>query len=460
MRHLAAPLSPLALCLALLGPLGAAGCASSAQGSLAAPSSAADKAIVVPATFDVAELAARAMPTVVNITSTRLVAAAGTAEGWEGFFGPHRQDARRQGVGTGFVIDASGLVVTNAHVVERADDLRVRLSDGRELPARVVGRDGKLDLALLQVDGGGEALQAATLGTSEQVRVGEHVVAIGNPFGLGHTVTLGIVSAKARSIGAGPYDDFIQTDASINPGNSGGPLFNAKGEVVGINTAIRAGASGIGFAIPIDVLRDVLPQLKETGRVTRGKLGLVFQPVTADLAKALGLDAPRGALITDLEPGGPAVRAGLRSGDLVLAVNGVAVQHSEDLPRNVAKNPPGSTVKLSIVRGRAPLELSAKLDSLEEPPARDTRRPQVDARGELVQVSDVDGGVRVDRIVSATVRDLEVGDVIVELNGATVRDATSLRAELGKAAPGTTALLKLRRGRATRYGALPVPARP
>jgi serine protease Do len=222
--------------------------------------------------------------------------------------------------------------------------------------------------------------------------VGEHVVAIGNPFGLGHTVTLGIVSAKARSIGAGPYDDFIQTDASINPGNSGGPLFNAKGEVVGINTAIRAGASGIGFAIPIDVLRDVLPQLKETGRVTRGKLGLVFQPVTADLAKALGLDAPRGALITDLEPGGPAVRAGLRSGDLVLAVNGAPVQHAEDLPRNVAKNAPGATVKLSVVRGRAPLEIAAKLDSLEEAPARDPKRAPVDARGELVQVSDVDGG--------------------------------------------------------------------
>ena len=244
-----------------------------------------------PATFDVAALAERVTPMVVNITVKEKVTLTSSIDpfdffhGGRGGEGPDRE-MTRVGVGTGFIIDPDGYVITNEHVVHDADELSVRLSNEREYPAEVVGRDRKLDLALIKLKGAAN-LPAVQLGSSDSLRVGESVLAVGNPYGLGHTVTLGIVSAKARSIGAGPYDDFIQTDASINPGNSGGPLFNWKGEVVGINAAIRAGANGIGFAIPVSSLRDILPQLRDRGFVERGKLGLVFQPVSDDLAKAL-----------------------------------------------------------------------------------------------------------------------------------------------------------------------------
>src|SRR5262249_40402236 len=210
-----------------------------------------------------------------------------------------------------------------------------------------------LDIALLKLKDAKD-LPAAPLGSSEQLRVGEHVLAVGNPFGLGHTVTLGIVSAKARAIGAGPYDDFIQTDASINPGNSGGPLFNWRGEVIGINTAIRPGANGIGFAIPIDAVKDVLGQLREKGHVERGRLGLAFQALTPTLATALGVDGPKGALVSDVEPGGAAARAGIKAGDVVVSVNGTPIQHADELRRRVARNAPGSTIKVGVIRDKQP----------------------------------------------------------------------------------------------------------
>lgn len=443
----------------------------------------------VPATFDVASLAEKVKPMVVNITTTQKVDAPSGVTGggpdgmdpFEFFFGqrggsgrqgggggPRERSMKRQALGTGFIIDPQGYVVTNEHVIHDADDVRVHLNDEREFDADVVGRDPKLDLALLRLRGAKD-LPAAPLGSSEQLRVGEYVLAVGNPFGLGHTVTLGIVSAKARSIGAGLYDDFIQTDASINPGNSGGPLFNWRGEVVGINAAIRAGANGIGFAIPIDAAKDVLPQLREKGHVERGRLGLAFQPMTSDLAVGLGVDGNRGALVSEVEPGGAAARAGIKPGDVLLAVNGTPIAHAEELPRRVAVHPPGTSIKLTVLRDKQPREIAATLDALPDDdapiPAR-VQRPGVPASAQPVgklgiQITDAPGGgVRVDDVRDAnTVRDLIPGDVIVELNRAPVKDVVTLRAEMNKLKPGTTAIFKIRRGKQSLYAAVPVPTK-
>jgi serine protease Do len=428
----------------------------------------------VPATFDVAALAEQVRPMVVNITTTQKVSMQGVEGmdpfeyffGQRGDMGPRERQMKRQALGTGVIIDPNGYVVTNDHVIRDADDVRVRLADDRELKAEVVGHDPRQDVALLKIKGV-SGLPAAPLGSSDRLRVGEHVLAVGNPFGLGHTVTLGIVSAKARTIGAGPYDDFIQTDASINPGNSGGPLFNWRGEVVGINTAIRAGANGIGFAIPIDDVKDVLGQLRDKGHVERGRLGLGFQPVTADLADAMGLDGTKGALVSQIEPGGAAARAGLKPGDVIVAVGGSPIAHAEELPRKVARNAPGSTVDLTIIRDKQQREVKATLDALPDEPTPASARPGMPGAGPEVaqtadrlgiQVSNVPGGgVRVDEVQSDNVRDLAPGDVIVELNGAPVRDVAGLRAAMARVKPGTTALLKVRRGKTTQFAAVPVP---
>ncbi|MBK8255519.1 MAG: Do family serine endopeptidase [Polyangiaceae bacterium] len=418
-----------------------------------------------PATFDAAQLAERVMPTVVNITTKETVTLTSVHPfemfGRRGVEMPDREQTR-VGVGTGFIIDADGFVVTNEHVVHDADELVVRLADEREFEAEVVGRDSKLDLALIKLRGASN-LPAASLGDSDVVRVGESVMAVGNPYGLGHTVTLGIVSAKARAIGAGPYDEFIQTDASINPGNSGGPLFNWKGEVVGINAAIRAGANGIGFAIPVSSLKDVLPQLRERGFVERGKLGLVFQPVSKDLATALGTTTTKGALISDLEANGPAARAGLKAGDVITAVNGTAIGHAEDLPRTVAKNAPGAKVQVTYLRGGKSADVTVTLDKLrDDDSGRGAKTPDRKAKpqsaGKLgIEVSDAaSGGVRVDN-VTGKAGDLKAGDVIVEVNGSPVIDSAALRAAVAKVKAGSTALMKVKRGRIFQFAAVPVP---
>jgi serine protease Do len=420
----------------------------------------------VPATFDVAALADRVKPMVVNITTRFQRVSSGNNDPFGFFFGPEgARPQRREGqaAGTGFLIDSAGYVVTNEHVVREAREVRVRLMDEREFVAEVVGRDPKLDLALLKLQGAKD-LPAAALGNSEQLRVGESVLAVGNPFGLGHTVTLGIVSAKARTIDAGPYDDFIQTDASINPGNSGGPLFNWRGEVVGINTAIRAGANGIGFAIPVDALKDVLPQLREKGRVDRGRLGLGFQPVTPELARALDLEGPRGALVAEVEPGAAAARAGIRSGDVIVAVNGASIAHAEELPRHVAKNPPGSSVKVTIVRNKVKQDVTAKLDVLpdDEADARPATGPASppEQTGKLgIGISDAPGGgVRVEQVTGTQSRELVPGDVIVEVAGTPVKDSAGLKAAVTKLKPGSIALLKVKRGKVTRFAAVPIPS--
>ncbi len=452
-----------------------------AAASVAAPTQAPLVASPAPApgTFDVAALADKVKPLVVNITTTQKVEMVrgeaidpfdffgGAPNGGRGRPGPHERSMKRNALGTGFIIDAQGYILTNEHVIHDADDVRVRLNDDREFPAEVVGHDARLDLALLKVNGVRD-LPGAPLGSSEQLRVGESVLAVGNPFGLGHTVTLGIVSAKARSIGAGPYDDFIQTDASINPGNSGGPLFNWKGEVVGINTAIRAGANGIGFAIPIDAVKDVLAQLRDRGRVDRGRLGLAFQPMSADLAVALGADGAKGALVSDIEPGGAAARAGIKAGDVIVAVEGTPIVHAEELPRRVARNAPGTTIKLAVIHDKQRREVSATLDALPDVDRDGPRAPRAPAATPAgppdplgLQLSDAPGGgVRVEEVAaSSAVHDLNPGDVIVEAGHAPVKDGASFRAAIAKAKPGSTVLLKVRRGRLVQFAALPIPGK-
>ncbi|MEK7841530.1 MAG: trypsin-like peptidase domain-containing protein, partial [Deltaproteobacteria bacterium] len=251
------------------------------------------------------------------------------------------REFKRQSLGSGFIINKEGYILTNSHVVENAEEIIVTLSDKKEkeYKAKLVGKDVRLDVALIKIDANGD-LSVAALGDSDKVEIGEWVVAIGNPFGLVHTVTAGIVSAKGRVIGAGPYDNFIQTDAAINPGNSGGPLFNLKGEVVGINTAIIAGGQGVGFATPINMAKDILLQLKEKGSVTRGWIGVGIQEVTPDLAKSFGLKDKQGALVSSVQEGEPANKAGIKPGDIIVEFDGKEINEVSDLPRTVASITP------------------------------------------------------------------------------------------------------------------------
>src|SRR5881628_1997217 len=317
-----------------------------------------------PAASPWVELARTLKPAVVNISTKRVDK---SSQSFEQFFGGRPRRAVRS-LGSGFVINPNGLIVTNNHVVDGATEIKVTLADGRELPGRVLGRDPKTDIALLKVDATG--LLVIPLGDSSRLQVGEPVMAIGNPFGLEQTVTTGIVSATGRVIGEGPYDDFIQTDASINPGNSGGPLINARGQVVGINTAIvsRSGGSvGIGFAIPVNLAKPVVTQLASAGHVTRGWLGVGIQPLTADLAKSFRLSGTDGALVTSVSEGSPAAKAGLKQGDVIVEYDGRPVGRAGDLPRAVAETPVGRAVSLKVVRDGAPVTLTATVGRLEEP---------------------------------------------------------------------------------------------
>jgi serine protease Do len=274
-----------------------------------------------------------------------------------------QQSPRIQGAGSGVIISKDGYVLTNNHVIEGAKDVTVTLADRQEYKAKIVGRDPKTDLAVLKIEGKG-AFQAATLGDSDNLNVGDWVIAIGNPFGLNNTVTSGIVSAKGRVIGAGPYDNFIQTDASINPGNSGGPLFNMNGEVVGINTAIISQGQGIGFAIPVNTVKPLVPQLETKGSVTRGYLGVTIQTITPALAKALKLQDQKGALVADITPDSPAAKAGVQRGDVIVAYNGKEVADNHDLPAMVAGTPVGEQSTVTVLRNGQKMQLAVKVAEL------------------------------------------------------------------------------------------------
>jgi serine protease Do len=431
---------------------------------------------MLPGTPDVATLAAAVKPAVVTITTVHEVKVPRMRTFGFGFpfgFDPFGDGAQRrqpggedvlkqQALGSGFLVDPHGYIVTNAHVVENADQVHVKLADDREFDAKVKGRDKLLDLAVLELIGAPSDLPVVSLGASDHLRVGDYVVAVGNPFGLSYTVTMGIVSAKGRTIGAGPYDDFIQTDASINPGNSGGPLFDLRGQVVGINTAINPNGQGIGFAIPVDTLKQVLPQLITTGRIARGRLGVIVQPVNQPLAKALGLDRPKGALVGEVESGGPADKAGLKAGDLIVSVDGTPVQRSEDLPRIIASHPPESKVKVQVLRSREAKSFDVTLAELRD--ARgggdDDAAPSAGdhaSSGLGIEVGDAqDGGAIVERVLPEGPADGELapGDVIIEANRRPVVRAEDLKRQVVAAPAGQPLLLKIRRDGKTRFVAI------
>ncbi len=324
-------------------------------------------AVSTPESF--APLVKKEMPAVVNISTRQVVKIKQQSpfgdpqmdEFFYQFFGgrPKREQVR-QSLGSGFIISPDGYILTNNHVVDMAKDIKVALADGRVLDAKLVGKSREIDIALIKVEASN--LPAAALGDSDMLEVGDWVVAIGNPFGLSHTVTAGIVSAKGRVIGAGPYDDLIQTDAAINPGNSGGPLFNTKGEVVGINTVIIATGQNLGFAVPITMVKTVLPSIKEKGRPDMGWLGVSAQPVTPDIAAAIGLQDPVGVIISSITKGSPAEKAGLQHGDVIVELDGKKILEPAELPRMVAFGHIGKTVTLKVVRQGKLIDISAVID--------------------------------------------------------------------------------------------------
>ena len=350
---------------------------------LLAPGSAAARA--APDSF--ADLAEKLSPTVVNISTTQKVQT--SQRGLEGFpqfppgspfeefFKDFMERQQREGnrqprpvtsLGSGFIVDARGYVVTNNHVIAEADEVKVILHDDTELPAKIIGRDPKTDIAVLKVEPK-QPLTAARWGDSDKTRVGDWVLAIGNPFGLGGTVTAGIVSARGRNIRSGPYDDFIQTDASINKGNSGGPLFSIDGEIVGINTAIfsqTGGSIGIGFAVPAALAKPVVAQLIEYGRTRRGWLGVRIQTVTEEIAESLSLDRPRGALVAGVTEGGPAEKAKIEQGDVILSFDGKPVMNMNQLPRIVAETPIGKQASVDVWRKGKPRAMKVTVGELEE----------------------------------------------------------------------------------------------
>jgi serine protease Do len=403
-------------------------------------------------------LAEQVGPAVVNIQVEKTAAPADTRQPGEGnpfgderfkeFFGRQMppQERRQGGVGTGFIIDKNGFIITNNHVVEGADSIKVKLKDEREFDAKVIGRDPQTDLALIKIDAKGD-LPVASLGRSADLKVGEWVLAVGSPFGLEQTVTAGIVSAKGRAIGSGPYDDFIQTDASINPGNSGGPLVNLDGEVVGINTAIVAHGQGIGFAIPIDMATKVVAQLRDNGEVTRGWLGVNIQDLKGELADYYGAKSGEGVLVTEVVPGNPAEQAGIKAKDIITAVNGEKVKSSRELTAKAATLAVGETTKITLLRDGKERTVDVKVAKRPLTVA-DAGKPQVEKEGEYgLQVTDLTPemaqrlktnraagvvvvGVRPDS--KAAKAGLQQGDLILEVNRRNVSSTGELKQMLAK----------------------------
>ena len=362
----------------------------------------ADDVPMVPANFS--QLAEMARPGVVNIRTVRTIKGGGRV--FRHFFGqpfgghpnpfddffkpyteePHR-DFKQNSLGSGFIIDKGGYIVTNNHVIDDADQIKVKLANEQEFDAKVVGRDSKTDLALIKIEGASD-LNALPLGDSDQLKVGSWVVAIGSPFGLEQTVTAGIVSAKGRIIGAGPYDDFIQTDASINPGNSGGPLLDLKGRVVGINTAIVASGQGIGFAIPIKMAESVVAQLKEKGEVTRGWLGVGIQDLTPELAEYYGIKTRHGVLVTQIFDGDPADKAGIKPNDIITSINGKDVTSGRELSAIVANTPVGGKTRISLLRNGKQVAVTATVAKRQDEKIQ-ARREEKESGALGLQVADL-----------------------------------------------------------------------
>ncbi len=433
-----------------------------------------------PATF--ASLVAKVAPAVVNIRAVRQMdltpfqrfrgRSPDLDEYFRRFFGRGMPRRRIPALGSGVIVDPRGFVLTNFHVVARAQEILVKMKDGNEFPGKVVGRDRYTDLALLKIKAG-KPLPYLPLGDSSKLNVGDWVIAVGNPYGLSHSVTAGIVSAKGRYIGAGPYDDFIQTDASINPGNSGGPLINMAGQVVGINTLKHASGHGIGFAIPSNMAKRVMEQLKSKGRVVRGWLGIRFQPMNKELAQKFGLKKPRGVLVAEVFPGSPAERAGLKAGDVLVKFNGWEIRKTTALPRLVAGRPVGSKVTVEVIRGGRTLKLEVTLGERkdEELAALPKGRATLAKLGlavreltpELAQQLGIQavGGVLVARVMSgspATEAGLRAGDVILEAAQKPLDNVAQLSTLVAKLKPGEGLLLFIQRRRGTLFTVLKAPS--
>jgi serine protease Do len=391
-------------------------------------------------------------------------------------FGQPNAPAKRvHAQGSGFFISGDGYILTNNHVVDHAKRVQIKTIEGKTLDAKVVGTDAKTDLALLKVEGGGSFPFAKF--APARPRVGDWVLAMGNPFGLGGTVTAGIVSASGRDIGSGPYDDFLQIDAAVNKGNSGGPTFNLQGEVVGINTAIYSpsgGSIGIAFDIPADTARGVAEQLKSKGSVSRGWIGVMVQPVTADIADSLGLKEAKGALIDDVQRGSPAAKAGLRGGDLVLSVGGAEIRDARDLARKIAELAPGKTLSLQIQRGGSEQSVSVTAGAYPSERTASGEGSQPNAGQTepklglyLAPANEVEGAgtqgvvvVGVDPNGVAAEKGLQQGDVILDAAGKTVTAPADLTAAVSEArkAGKRSILMRVRSADASRYVALPLEA--
>ncbi len=404
-----------------------------------------------------ADLAAQVSPAVVNIKVTSTVNTEfpdqlfGEDFPFPGFGMPFHQQPhqfRQQGTGSGFIIRKDGLILTNNHVVDNAQEVTVTLTDKQQYKAKILGRDPKTDLAVLKIDPK-SSLPTVALGDSSALRVGDWVMAIGTPFGLTNTVTTGIVSAKGRTIGAGPYDDFIQTDAPINPGNSGGPLFNMAGEVVGINTAIfsqSGGNIGIGFAIPVSLVKNLLPELETKGSVTRGWLGVSVQPVTPELARSFGLDKQRGARVGDVMAQGPAEKAGIKRGDVIVSYDGKKIDDASALPALVASTPLGKTVPVEVVRDGKNKTIDVAVGKLNDRTAAlNTKQEKVewglalqDIRPEERRQMNLAGkeGVLVTSVMPGSPAQnagIQPGDVILQVNQVPVSSVQNVKTEVAKA---------------------------
>ena len=385
--------------------------------------------------------------------------------------GPREYESRS--LGSGFIISADGFILTNSHVVAAADDITVKLSDKREFSAKVVGFDKRTDVAVIKIEA--TDLPHVTIGDPEKLRVGEWVLAIGSPFGFENTVTAGIVSAKGRSLPQENYVPFIQTDVAINPGNSGGPLFNMNGEVVGINSQIYSrtgGFMGLSFAIPINVAMNIADQLRTTGRVQRGRIGVVIQEVTSELAESFGLPRPQGALVNSVERGGPADKAGIEASDVILEFDGIHVESSGDLPRIVGQTKPGSKVKMKVWRKGKSKTIAITVGEISDDQAgnRPSRAPSDKGRNTIsklgLTVSDlsagernqlqIDGGVKVDKVDGPGARaGLRRGDVVLALNNHNVESVEQFQDLMKDYENARSVALLVRRGQ----GAIYVPIR-
>ncbi|HWR78409.1 MAG TPA: DegQ family serine endoprotease [Thiobacillus sp.] len=441
-------------------------------------------ALSVPASakdvMDVADLVEEHGPAVVNISTTTLVKrsvegfpfAVPDEEDMQEFFrrffppgGPGRgpmQEIPTRGAGSGFIVSSDGYILTNAHVVKGADEVVVKLIDKRTFSAKVVGADARTDVAVIKITA--SSLPAVKLGDPAKLRVGEAVAAIGSPFGFENSVTAGIVSAKGRSLPSESYVPYIQTDVPINPGNSGGPLFNMKGEVVGINSQIYSrsgGYQGVSFAIPIDVAMDVADQLKVAGKVSRGWLGVVIQEVTADLAESFGLDRPRGALVSQVQADSPAAKAGLQAADVILLFNGKPVENSGDLPRMVGMAKPGSKIPLLVWRRGKTQELLVGLGELPGEEQLAGKSGKAYSRGGLAlseltadqrRELKIDHGLLVEEVTGDAARaGIRVGDVILAVNNGKVATVEAFRKAIAIVPKGKSAAILVRRGDGSLY---------